>query len=197
MTKTELMKKIKEEILEDKNLPLFEYRKENRYFPVIGEGSHDSSILFIGEAPGENEAKTGKPFCGRAGKILDLLLEHVNLKREDVYITNIVKDRPPKNRDPLPNEIESYAPYLERQIKIIEPKVIATLGRHSMSHILKKFDLEDEIQTIGKMHGKIFESKNYINRVKIITLYHPAVAVYDQSKLDELKKDFEILKSVI
>jgi len=90
---------------------------------VIGEGSHFSKIMFVGEAPGRNEAKTGRPFCGAAGKILDDLLGSVAIKREDVYITNIVKDRPPQNRDPLPEEIDSYGPFLDRQIEIIQPKV--------------------------------------------------------------------------
>lgn len=191
------MKEIKEELLGGISLPLFKYRKENNYFPVIGEGSHDAKIIFVGEAPGENEAKTGRPFCGRSGKILDLLLEHVGLKREDVYITNIVKDRPPKNRDPLPEEIKAYVPYLERQIEIIQPKVISTLGRHSMSYLLKRFNLEDELQPISKIHGKIFETNSSFGHIKVVTLYHPAVAVYDQSKLDDLKRDFEALKSLI
>lgn len=191
------MKEIKEELLGKASLPLFQYRKENNYFPVIGEGSHDAKIIFVGEAPGENEAKTGRPFCGRAGKILDLLLEHVNLRREDVYITNIVKDRPPQNRDPLPEEIEAYVPYLERQIEIIQPEVISALGRHSMSYLLKRFGLESELQPISKIHGKIFETGSGFGHIKIATLYHPAVAVYDQSKLDDLKRDFKTLKNLI
>src|SRR5687768_17220991 len=108
------LKRIKDEVLALSTSPLFEYRKSNGYFPVIGEGDHDAKIMFIGEAPGENEAKTGKPFCGRAGKVLDDLLNSVGIDREDVYVTNIVKDRPPKNRDPLPEEIELYAPFLDR-----------------------------------------------------------------------------------
>ncbi len=197
MTKFEEMKKIRDELLVGENLPLFKFRKENGYLPVVGEGSHDAKILFVGEAPGENEAKTGKPFCGRAGKILDVLLNHIGLKREEVYITNIVKDRPPKNRDPMPDEIYAYAPFLKKQIEIIQPKVVATLGRHSMTHILKFFALKDKIEPISKMHGRLLEADSEFCKVKIATLYHPAVAVYDQSKLSELKKDFEVIKAFI
>jgi len=135
--KVALMKKIKDEILELTASPLYAERVANGVFPVIGEGSHDADIMFVGEAPGKNEAKTGRPFCGASGKMLDDLLLGANLKREEVYITNIVKDRPTQNRDPSPEEIAIYAPYLDRQIDIIEPKVIATLGRYAMNYILE------------------------------------------------------------
>ena len=115
----EAMRKVKDEIINLKESPLHTYRVENNNFPVIGEGSHFAKIIFIGEAPGKNEALTGKPFCGASGKILDQLLDSVGIKREDVYVTNIVKDRPPENRDPTPNEIELYAPFLDMQINII------------------------------------------------------------------------------
>ena len=97
----ELMKQIRDEVVALKNSPLYKFRIENKNLPVIGEGSHSAKIMFIGEAPGRNEAKTGRPFCGRAGEIFNKLLESVEIKREDVYVTNIVKDRPPQNRDPL------------------------------------------------------------------------------------------------
>ena len=106
--RTEQMRKIKDEIVAAKDSPLYEYRIKNKYFPVIGEGSHSAKIMFIGEAPGKNEAETGRPFCGAAGHILDELLESASLDRKEVYITNVVKDRPPENRDPNPNEIEFY-----------------------------------------------------------------------------------------
>src|SRR6185369_9841504 len=101
MSKSDQMKEIKDEVVELKNSPLYAYRTENKYFPVIGEGSHDANIMFVGEAPGKNEAMTGKPFCGASGRVLTEMVESVGLKREDVYITNVVKDRPPENRDPL------------------------------------------------------------------------------------------------
>lgn len=191
-TKTDEMRQIRDEILNLEKSPLYEERIKNDVFPVIGEGSHDADIMFIGEAPGKNEAKTGKPFCGASGKILDQLLEHIKLDRKDVYITNVVKDRPTNNRDPKPEEIEIYSPFLDRQIEIIEPKVIATLGRFSMEYIIRKFGLEDELDTIGKLHGKKIKVPN--SETVIIPLYHPAVAVYNRNMLDELKKDFESLK---
>src|SRR3989344_3034494 len=125
----EVLSKIKEEIVNLNKSPLYKIRIKNKVFPVIGEGSHHAKIIFIGEAPGRNEAATGRPFCGAAGKVLDELLASVNIERKDVYITNIVKDRPPFNRDPLPEEIKVYGPFLDRQIEIIQPEVIATLGR--------------------------------------------------------------------
>ena len=170
--------------------PLYEYRKENHYFPVIGEGSHNAKIMFIGEAPGLNEAKTGRPFCGSAGKILDELLENAGIKREDIYIGNILKDRPQQNRDPLPDEVKIYGPFLDRQINIIQPKVIATLGRYSMDYIMRKFGLESELLPIGQMHGKVFEAKAKYGDVKIAVLYHPAVAIYNNKTKDTLKEDF-------
>ena len=190
----ELMRKIKDEVLSNTELPLYKDRIKNKNFPVIGEGSHSAKIMFIGEAPGKNEAATGRPFCGASGKFLDELLAHVGIKREDVYITNIVKDRPPGNRDPLPEEIESYSQYLDRQIDIIRPKVIATLGRFSMVYIMKKFGLDDKLDYISKIHGKVFEARAPFGEVVIIPFYHPAVAIYNANTKDELKKDFAILK---
>jgi uracil-DNA glycosylase family 4 len=140
--KTEKLKEIKDEILNLKESSLYAYRTENHYFPVIGEGNHDAHIVFIGEAPGENEAKTARPFCGASGRILDELLASIDLDRKSVYVTNIVKDRPPGNRDPLPSEIALYGPFLMRQIEIIQPKVIATLGRFSMQWVLEQFKSE-------------------------------------------------------
>jgi uracil-DNA glycosylase len=192
-SKTEQMRQIRDEVANLTSSPLYSYRKQHNYFPVIGEGSHDSKIMFIGEAPGENGAKTGRPFCGAAGKILDTLLESAGIPRNEVYITNIVKDRPPGNRDPKPEEIALYAPFLVRQIGIIKPRVIATLGRFSMVYIMEMFGLKDKLKTISMIHGNGFQTKSEYGEVDIIPLYHPAVAVYDNRKLPELKKDFALL----
>lgn len=193
----EKMKQIRDEVIALKESPLYKFRIEEKNFPVIGEGSHFAKIMFVGEAPGKNEAATGRPFCGASGRILDELLESIGIPREEVYITNIVKDRPPSNRDPLQEEIELYAPFLDRQIEIIQPKVIATLGRHSMAYIFHKFDLDFELDTISKIHGKSFDVKTSFGQIKIVALFHPAVAVYDASKKDVLKEDFKILKDLI
>jgi DNA polymerase len=175
---------------------LYKFRIENKNLPVIGEGSHSAKIMFIGEAPGRNEAKTGRPFCGRAGEIFNKLLESVEIKREDVYVTNIVKDRPPQNRDPLPEEIKIYGPFLDRQIEIVRPQIIATLGRYAMGYVMPKFNLGSELEPIGKAHGKTYEAEASYGKIKIIPLYHPAVAVYNSHTLDILKKDFEVLKEI-
>jgi uracil-DNA glycosylase len=142
MNKTEQMKMIRDEVFALEKSPLYAYRTKNKYFPVIGEGDHNAKIMFIGEAPGKNEAKTGRPFCGAAGAVLDQLLAHIGIPRRSIYITNIIKDRPPENRDPLQSEIEIYGPFLDRQINIIEPRVIVALGRYAMTYIMKKFDLD-------------------------------------------------------
>lgn len=186
----EQMTKIHIEIEELSTSPLFSYRKENNYLPVIGEGSLESKIMLIGEAPGKNEALTGKPFCGRAGQILDNVLESIDLPRTEIYITNIIKDRPPENRDPSPEEIELYAPFLDRQIEIIKPEIIATLGRLSMASIMKRYGLEDKIETIGKIHGQIFEgvSPNGF-KFKLIPLHHPAATIYNKESRKNLFED--------
>jgi uracil-DNA glycosylase len=192
VTKNNLLKEIKEEVLNLRNSPLYEERIKSNSFPVIGEGNHEALVIFIGEAPGATEAKTGRPFCGSAGKILDECLEAIQLKREDVYITNILKDRPPGNRDPKEEEIEIYTPFLDRQIEIINPKIIATLGRFSAEYILKKYNLEKEIRPITALHGKPI----YCER-KILPLFHPAVAIYNRSKKDILKEGFFVLKDML
>lgn len=190
----EELKKVIEDLISNKKLPLFEFRTQNKYFPVIGEGNHFAKIMFVGEAPGKSEALKGKPFCGASGKFLDELMGHVGIKRDDVYITNIVKDRPQENRDPTSDEIKAYGPYLDRQIEIIKPKVIATLGRFSMKYIMEKFGLTSDLAPISKIHGKSFETKTTYGKVIIIPFYHPASALYNGSMRDVLKKDFEILK---
>ncbi|MCC2631086.1 MAG: hypothetical protein K0S38_895 [Candidatus Paceibacter sp.] len=193
----EQLKKIKDELLDFKVSPLYDFRIKNKFFPVIGEGSHFAEILFIGEAPGANEAKQGRPFVGASGKFLNELLESVGIKREEVYITNIVKDRPPENRDPTPSEIELYAPFMDRQIDIIKPKVIATLGRFSMEYVMRRMGLDFEIEPISKAHGKSYEATTSYGKVQIVPQYHPAVALYNGSMREVLKKDFEIMKRYV
>jgi len=153
---------------------------------VFGEGNPDCQVLFIGEAPGFHEDKLGRPFVGRAGKLLDELIIMVGWKREDVYITNIVKRRPPENRDPLPTEIEAYKPYLARQIEVIKPKIIATLRRFSMNYFLP-------FAKISLDRGKVFQTDGYT----IFPLYHPAAALRSTNVLEELRKDFRKLPDVV
>ncbi|MBU4479991.1 uracil-DNA glycosylase [Patescibacteria group bacterium] len=185
------LEKLKKELLDFKKSPLYKFRMKNNFLPVLGEGSSVAKIMFIGEAPGKKEAETGKPFCGASGKMLDSLLESAGLKREDIYITNIVNDRPPENRDPSKKEIQMYSYFLEEQIKIIQPKIIVTLGRFSMDYIMEKFGLEDKLELIGKAHGKVFETDFDYGKVKIIPFYHPAVALYNGGMKKTLLKDFK------
>jgi DNA polymerase len=159
---------------------------ETRKNVVFGEGDADADIIFIGEAPGSNEDLQGRPFVGAAGRILDEMLSAVRLKRESVYITNILKCRPPKNRNPKKDEIDVCAPYLDGQIEAINPKVICTLGNFASEYILEKFGFHPE--SIGKIHGKTFDLQD----LRIVPLYHPATAVYNPGMkavlIDDIKK---------
>ena len=192
--RTELMRQIRDEVIHLKESPLYEFRVENNYHPVLGQGRHDADIVFIGEAPGANEAKTGVPFCGASGRVLDELLDSIGLNRKDVYVTNIVKDRPPDNRDPVKAEIELYSPFLVRQINIIQPKVIATLGRFSMEFILKLFDMPEKKQKISKLHGQVLHAQADFGEISMVPLFHPAVALYQASQRQILEADFQVLK---
>jgi len=195
--RSEALQQLRSEIVDLRESPLYAYRVENEYFPVIGQGSETAKIMFIGEAPGEKEARTGKPFCGASGRVLDELLESIHLSREAVYITNIVKDRPPKNRDPHKGEIALYAPFLERQIAIIQPTVIATLGRFSMEFILTLFGAEEKGQKISQLHGKTIRINTSYGTAQCVPLYHPAVALYNANQKSTLIEDFQILRAFL
>lgn len=197
LSKYDQLKKIKDEIVALTDSPLYEYRIKNKNKPVIGQGDHDAKIMFIGEAPGKNEAETGVPFSGAAGRVLDELLTSINLKRQEVYVTNIVKDRPPNNRDPSPQEIELYSPFLIQQIEIIKPAIIATLGRFSMEFIMKQFGLEEELGKISTLHGKSFVTPKEFGSVQVVPLYHPAVALYNASQKKVLREDFGVLAMIL
>jgi len=189
--KSEKLKILEEEVKNCKRCNLWKERKN----PVFGGGNPDANILFIGEAPGYYEDLKGIPFCGKAGKILDILFDSVGIKRSDVYITNIIKCRPPGNRDPKIEEIEACRYFIEKQIEIIKPEVICCLGRHSLKFIFNKFSIKEEAN-MRKVHGKVFEKNTLFSPVKIVALYHPAFATYNPKALEILKKDFEILKKI-
>ncbi len=191
MGKEGLMGKLEEKIRNCRKCPLWELRTK----PVPGAGSYDAKVMFVGEAPGYWEDQKGLPFVGRAGKVLDELLAEINLSREEVYITNIVKCRPPNNRDPTEEEVRACSPYLDRQIDIIRPKVIVPLGRHSMGYILEKFGFEPE--PISKIHGKTFEAHTLFGKIVIMPTYHPAAALYKPPIRKELEKDFRKLGELL
>ena len=195
--KTALLEKIGEEILNLEESPLYSYRKENNYSFVLGEGNVEAKIMFIGEAPGEKEAKTGRPFVGASGRFLNELLQSIGMKREDIYITNIVKDRPPNNRNPSVKEIRLYQPFLLRQIDIIRPEVIVPLGRFSMEFILNQFDAPEKGQKISELHGKQLKGTAPYGEITIVPLYHPAVALYSVDSKQTLVNDFQILKQFV
>lgn len=178
--KTSALLTLTAKIAADKSLPL---REANL---VFGEGSPDAQILFIGEAPGANEDREGRPFVGRAGKLLRTLIRELHWEENDVYITNIVKRRPPENRDPTPEEIAAYKPYLAEQIRIIHPKIIATLGRFSMNYFLPD-------AKISRDHGKLF----LLRDILLFPLYHPAAALRATSMKMELEKDFRKLPQIL
>ena len=155
---------------------------------VLGDGNINADIVFIGEAPGKNEDEQGLPFVGAAGKFLNEMLAQAGMERADVYITNIVKYRPPNNRDPLPEEKKAFWPYLLRQLEIINPKVVITLGRHSMEYFLPD-------AKIGQVHGHaVHKSVKYHDGREhewlIVPLYHPAAALYNGSLRQTLIDDF-------
>ncbi|HPN95031.1 MAG: Uracil DNA glycosylase superfamily protein [bacterium ADurb.Bin236] len=154
---------------------------------VFGEGNPDAEIMFVGEAPGKDEDAKGRPFVGAAGKLLDKMIEGIGLARADVFIGNIIKCRPPENRDPRPEEIEACKDFLFAQISFISPKVICTLGRHSL-HTLVQPDLP-----ISRVHGKPMKWKGIL----CLPMYHPAAALYRRSQLDDLKFDFDQLKALM
>lgn len=153
---------------------------------VPGEGPAHADLMFIGEGPGFHENEQGRPFVGAAGNFLEELLETIGLKREDVFIGNVVKCRPPSNRDPLPDEIEACSSYLQRQIEAIDPKVIVTLGRFSMARYFPD-------AKISQIHGQAKE----INGRLIVPMYHPAAALHQPSLRDVVKEDFAMLPGMI
>jgi len=165
---------------------------KNRRNAVPGEGNLEAAVLFIGEAPGYWEDVKGRPFVGAAGKLLAELLLKAGLSRAEVYITNVLKCRPPENRDPRPSEIQSCTPFLERQIKAIKPTLIVTLGRHSTSYILRKMGFETE--GITGIHGKLYNGELFDLKVRVIPTYHPAAALYNPRYREALEEDFQVVK---
>lgn len=164
---------------------------------VFADGNPDADIVFIGEAPGKNEDEQGKPFVGAAGRFLNEMLESIGMKRQDIYITNIVKYRPPDNRDPWPDEKKAFLPYLQAQLEVIQPKIVATLGRHSMNCFLP--DLQ-----ISKIHGEpkriklqTKENQDDVLEIVILPLFHPAAALYNGGMRQTLIDDFARIPEIL
>ena len=182
---------IAQQILNCRKCPLHKTRKN----PVPGEGNPQAKIMFIGEAPGYWEDVKGKPFVGAAGKFLDTLIAILNLSRKDVFITNVLKCRPPKNREPSPNEVQQCTPYLDKQIRIIQPKFIITLGNYSTGYILSKAGLP--FNGITQAHGKFYETTILDLHVTVFPTFHPAAGLYSGRYKKLLQQDFQLLKKEI
>ena len=168
---------------------------KTRNKPLVGDGSVNAEILVIGESPGYYEDLQGKAFVGEAGKILNRLLDLIKLERKDIYITNVLKCHPPRNHNPNRHEIDSCIGYLYKQIDIIKPRIILTLGKFASKEIFDKFDLD--FSKISEVRGRVFEAETNFGKIKIIPLYHPAVACYHNEMFDELKEDFMKLSLLI
>jgi len=153
---------------------------------VPGAGNPNAEIVFIGEAPGANEDKQGLPFVGNSGKLLDKLLNGIELRREDVYIANILKHRPPENRDPLPSEIKVCTPYLKAQLQVLEPKIIITLGRYALNYFLPDV-------MISKVRGQISQITWQGLPLTLIPVYHPSAGLRNGSMLSALESDFQTI----
>ncbi|HSW78840.1 MAG TPA: uracil-DNA glycosylase [Candidatus Babeliales bacterium] len=181
--KLEKLEKIKEKIIKDKVCP--DLAKGAKQL-VFGDGNPDAEVVFIGEAPGKKEDEQGIPFVGAAGRFLEEMLSLVSMKRSDIYITNIVKYRPPENRDPYPDEKAAFLPFLRSQLEIIKPKLVVTLGRHSMDSLLPGLQ-------ISKVHG---QPKRYKGQV-YLPLFHPAAALYNGSMRQTLIDDFVRIPQIL
>ena len=186
MSKTDkqaLLEQIKADILKQNICPDLAQQATQL---VFGVGNPDADIVFIGEAPGKNEDLQGEPFVGAAGKFLNEMLARIGMERGDIYITNIVKYRPPNNRDPLPAEKAAFLPFLQAQLKVIGPKIAVTLGRHSMDSLLPGLQ-------ISKVHG---QPKRYNGQV-YLPLFHPAAALYNGGMRQTLIDDFDKIPKVL
>lgn len=187
MDKQAQLDRIKADILEKNICPDLAKQATNL---VMGDGNIDADIVFIGEAPGKNEDEQGIPFVGAAGKFLNEMLAAADMDRSDVYITNIVKYRPPNNRDPLPEEKKAFWPYLLKQLQIIQPKVVITLGRHSMEYFLPGM-------YISQIHGQPKRIQFGEDKLIVIPLYHPAAALYNGGMRQTLIDDFLTVPTVV
>ncbi|QQS38991.1 uracil-DNA glycosylase [Candidatus Woesebacteria bacterium] len=186
MNKHEELAELKKEMLADDSLPL----KKGATNLVFGSGSPDTKVMFIGEGPGYWEDQKGIPFVGNAGALLNQLIELAGLKRDEVFITNVVHYRPPENRDPEEDELMAFRPYLDKMIEIIDPEVIVTLGRFSMGKFLPGV-------MISKVHGKKHSLMWKTKQIAVFPMYHPAAGLRNGSIKQSLYEDFKNLKKVL
>lgn len=185
MNKQERFKKLAQKI-KKQDLP---FKKESTNL-VLGRGNLDAQILFLGEAPGKNEDLEGKPFVGSAGKFLNNLLESVGLSEDDIFISNVVFYRPPKNRQPRPKELAEFTPFIDQIIKLVDPGIIVTLGRTPLSKFLPN-------KKVSEIHGKVQKIVWNNKQIYVLPLYHPAAALYVRNLKPTLEKDFKQIKKII
>jgi uracil-DNA glycosylase family 4 len=187
-TNRELLDNVATEVVVCPKCRLCESRKK----AVPGVGNPESKLVLIGEAPGRSEDIVGEPFVGAAGKFLDALLIEIGFSRTDIFITNVVKCRPPENRDPLPDEIEMCTPYLNRQVGIIQPAVIMTLGKHSTAYVFSKAGLP--FHSITQAHGRIYEAVILGMKMAVFPTFHPAAALYNATYESQIREDFQAVR---
>jgi len=188
---TELLRGVRDDVTKCMQCDLYKSRTN----PVVGSGNHNADILLVGEAPGEEEDKQAIPFVGPAGKILDKMLAYINLSREDIYICNTVKCRPPANADPTQEQKNECSSYLIRQVEAIKPIVIVCMGNHATKSIMDMFGLESKVEPISRIHGKLFHTDPVLfpDGVKVMPIYHPAAMLHNPPLAQELRKDFKKL----
>ncbi|MEM1581032.1 MAG: type-4 uracil-DNA glycosylase [Candidatus Bathyarchaeia archaeon] len=189
-SKHEVFQQLIAEVSECKRCELWRVRRK----PVLGDGNVNTSTVFIGEAPGYWEDIKGKPFVGSAGNLLNRILEKVGISRNDIYITNVVKCRPPGNRDPRQEEIEACRNYLDRQLDAIRPSIIVTLGRHSTAYIFLKAGIP--FKSISESQGKVYETRFWETKTYIVVSYHPAAALYNVKLEKEIEKALRVVKMI-
>ncbi len=195
--KEALFKAVRSDLLNATGSPLYAVRSENGYLPVVGDGNLDAKFMFLGAAPGNYEAIQGRPFSGPAGDVLDEMLNTIQLKREDIFVTNFVLDYPGKKRDPTVEEIAFYKPFLDRLLAIVQPAVIVSLGGLAMDYIIEKLDLPEKGATIGRIHGKLIKTQMPYGPIHVVPIYHTAIVTYRMSDKEKLRKDFAKLKMFI
>jgi DNA polymerase len=190
-SKQKRMDELIQQIRECRKCTLWKHAKN----PVPGEGDLNTSLMMIGEAPGYHEDIKGQPFVGSAGRVLDELLLSIGIKRNEVFIGNIIKHRPDENRDPSEEEIKACGSYLEHQIQIIKPQLIVTLGRHSTKYVMSNVDVE--FRGISEIRGKVFEKQLFGIRLKIMPTFHPAATLYNPTYRTSLENDFKMINKLL
>jgi len=194
--KENALKELRFKLIGATDSPLFEYRTKNNYLPVLGDGNPDANIVFLGEALGKAEAEQGRPFIGPSGDVLATMLKTINLRREDVYVTNTILDRPVDNK-PTAKDSAYYMPFVDEILNIIQPRVLVPLGGTAMEYALNKYNLPEKGGKIGKLHGSLLQTTLPYGRIFIMPLYHPAVVLYNPTQRATLEKDFQRLKVFI